>query len=145
MLLTHGAGVNSQDYEGTTPLEEAIQQQNLALLPTLFDRSPNLELRDAGGNTALLWAAACGQLTSVSALLAHGANPNARDNFGTSALAEVSLIEEDNRIQITRMLVEHFADAENVDASGQSALFNADIPVARFLIARGANITNRGD
>ncbi len=143
LLLARGAKVDSPDYRGATPLMEAIEHENTVLVPILLHYSPNLAVRDKFGLAALDRAVEAGQVASVRALVAHGADPNARDHFGNRPLAELGYVGENNRLDIVRTLVENFADVDNVDAQGRSALFYADGPVALYLLARGVDIGHR--
>ncbi len=51
-----------------------------------FDQHVDVNARDSQGRTALMLAAAIGQVSAVKALLAHHANPNIADANGVTPL-----------------------------------------------------------
>jgi ankyrin repeat protein len=79
ILLAAGAKINEAAEDGTTPLLKAGETGQQAFLLFLLDKGANPNAADINGYTALHYAAANrNRLESVKALLAHGANPNAR-------------------------------------------------------------------
>jgi ankyrin repeat protein len=79
LLIAAGANVNDATGDGTTPLLKASATGQEAVLLLLLDKGANANATDVNGYTALHFAAARrNRLESVKALLAHGANPNAR-------------------------------------------------------------------
>src|ERR1700692_4668351 len=63
----------------------------------------------AGQDEDLIAAAEVGDLAEMSALLAHGANPNFRDSFGNTALTNIQTVigyaEGDKQIQSIQFLL----------------------------------------
>ena len=57
------------------------------ILQGLLDRGADVNAKDSGGNTALIWAAWYGCVDVVRLLLDNGADVNVKNNFGDSALA----------------------------------------------------------
>ena len=87
-------------------LHNAARRGNVALLKSLLKRgSP--DLRDKDGRTALMDAVAAGQLRSIRALLAAGANVNARASDGRTPLIEAAV---HGRPKSVRLLIAAHAD-----------------------------------
>jgi ankyrin repeat protein len=82
LLLEKGADVNDALPNGTTALVEAAHSGQQALGILLLEKGANPNL-DEVGYTALHAAVLRSGLDLVKALLAHGANPNARITKGT--------------------------------------------------------------
>ena len=79
ILLAAGANVNETADDGTTPLLKASENGQQAFLVFLLNKGAKPNAADINGYTSLHYAAANrNRLESVKALLAHGANPNAR-------------------------------------------------------------------
>ena len=82
-----GAGVDPRcsDGEGTTPLYAAAVNGEAAIVGLLLSSgaSPDVESRGVGAEGTALCAAACwGHTGAVRELLAHGADPNMREDQG---------------------------------------------------------------
>ena len=77
VLLAGGASIDQAGADGVTPLIVALVKHHEALALFLLDQGADPEGGDAG-YTALHVASLTGQLAAVKALLAHGADPNAR-------------------------------------------------------------------
>jgi ankyrin repeat protein len=92
-LLARGAGVNTRSTSGRTALMAAAGAGDPALVEELLRRSASVNLRSRRGQTALLLASE-GRITDrtgkhravIRRLLAAGADPNMRDQWGDSPL-----------------------------------------------------------
>jgi len=86
LLLANGADVNARNDQGVTLLHIISDPDAIALL---VGKGADLEARDKRGWTPLIEQATNQQNGSdvVAALLANGANPNAKGNNGESALS----------------------------------------------------------
>lgn len=82
ILLDGGANVNDTAPDGHSALVLAAHSGQGAVAALLLDRGANANA-DGAGYTALHAAVLRGDLDLVKALLAHGANPNARTTNGT--------------------------------------------------------------
>jgi len=83
LLLASGARIEETAPTGTTALVVAAHSDQGAFLGFLLDQGANPNA-DGGGYTALHAAVLRGNLQSVTTLLAHHANPNARQQKGTA-------------------------------------------------------------
>ncbi|XP_057626245.1 2-5A-dependent ribonuclease [Chionomys nivalis] len=136
-FLSEGANVNECDFNGFTAFMEAAEYGKVEALRFLFDRGANVNLRrettedkrrlKKGGATALMSAAENGRTEALSVLLNDmGAEVDARDNMGRNALIR-TLQEEDweNVEEITRLLLDHGADANVRGEGGKTPLMAA--------------------
>src|SRR6185503_10041078 len=82
-VLLLSAGMN---LPGAEPFVEAVHRGDTARVRALLKDQPDLEARDADGNTALHWAALNGNAGLVNDLLARGASPNATNQCGATPL-----------------------------------------------------------
>ena len=113
LLLQHGADVNRADWWGRTPLWSAVDIRNLAVRSGTTTHENGVD-RDAA-------------LQAIEALLARGADPNAR-------------VKE---FPPMRRYLLPLASLEWVDFTGQTPFIRAaqagDVPVMRLLLAKGAD------
>lgn len=90
--------------------------------PALMDagESPNAE--NADGRSALMLAAAAGDLSVVETLIMAGALLDAQDHYGMTALMNAVVM---HRLEITRLLLNAGADPNARETGGRSALMFA--------------------
>jgi ankyrin repeat protein len=108
----------------------------------------------AGTNEDLLVAAQKGNVAGVTAALAAGADINARDSNGWTALqtaaANRDMVEFTKTQDIVKLLIEKGADVNARDKYGGTALIWATsvthpIEIAKLLIAAGADVNAKGN
>lgn len=88
-LLERGAAPDAQRAAGeATPLHPATIDGFPEIVDLLLEARARIDARDEDGKTALMWAATVdwGDARAVRSLLAHGADPSARDRDGVTAL-----------------------------------------------------------
>ena len=117
-LILEGAHINSKDEEsGQTPL----------ILVTLGEGRRILDIHE--------------RVEDVQFLLSHGAEINACDDEGCTALLHASRM---GFMQIVRILLDNGADLEARNEDGETALISASrgahIEIVRLLLAKGASI-----
>ena len=124
-----------------TKLLDAIRLGNPAGVARLLKQSPDAgRATGVGGVTPLMYAALYGDRPSARLLLDAGADPNARNDAGATAL--MWAVDDP---EITRMLLERKADPNVRSADGRSALLlaagrsGAD-DVVKMLLAAGATL-----
>lgn len=119
----------------------ALRTNALARLRSLVRSSSDANVRDEQGNTPLIDAAAVGSVAAVRFLLDSGAEVNAQNNAGLSALMMAA-----TDLSKTRELLDRGAKVNATTQTGRSALFLAlmardSAPIARLLLAKGADPT----
>jgi uncharacterized protein len=134
MLLEHKADLHART--STRPLRVMLDQGPRRTVKTSVQDARQI---DAGGSTALLFAAQVGDAESAALLLAAGANANDRAADGNSALVLAAFAGHGN---VARLLIDAGADVDAASA-GYSALHAAvlrgDLATVKALLARGAN------
>lgn len=133
----------------STPAAESKQRSQLfahiregdtkKILGMIADRSL-LQSRDEAGNTPLLQAALYLDATLLELLLKNGADPNATNNAGATALMKAT-----GDWEKVRVLLDHGAKINPQSGAGNSALIIAcrqhgAIKVVKELLARGADV-----
>jgi ankyrin repeat protein len=87
-LVEHGAQVNhvSSTQFGWTPLIGAIYFNQTNVVQYLAEAGADVNLASKNGNTPLMWASAWGDngIIMVNCLISHGANLEAKDQFGAT-------------------------------------------------------------
>ena len=148
LLLGSGSKVNVQDHEGTTPLMNALDHREIALM--LLAQGADVNLRDQGGNTALMYAAARHLTSMIQLLMKKGADINAQNNAGVTALMNTSgAVDSVDDPDTVQAVLDNGADPNKSDHHGYTALMYAARQglngAARVLIAMGADIGKRDE
>lgn len=86
LLLDSGAGINSRDTEGRTPLMWASVGGKVPMMCLLIERGAEINTVCNLGKTALMRAASYGRTEAVRLLIEHGADVNATTEHGLTAL-----------------------------------------------------------
>lgn len=99
LLLAHGADINAKDKQGQSVLMWSALWNQPEIAQTLLDKGVSVDVSDNYGNTPLMMAVACphayeflpdnvsrDQITLINILLRHGANINATNYKGDTAL-----------------------------------------------------------
>ena len=145
-LLSYGCDPNCRDEDGSTPLHLAAVLGLTRIIATLAQAGGNIEARaGAQQSTPLLQAAEHGQTAAAISLLDLGANANALDSSGTTAL---ELAASGNNIRLLIALIKRGAvvDARS-GVNGWTALqcaagFNRPAAISA-LVRFGADVNNR--
>ena len=161
-LIAKGAGVNARAARGQTALMWAVAQKHPDVVRVLLAHGADVNAKSKvwrevmavpphghleynraiphGGDTALMFAARVGDLTSAQLLVAAGADVNDADAWGVSATA---LAAHAGYGDLVDFLLEHRADA-NAAKAGFSALHAAimrrDERMVAALLKRGADV-----
>lgn len=122
-------------------LAEAIKSgQRSAALEMLAKKSADVNVSEADGSTALLWAAHLNDADLAVRLLKAGAKPNVPNRLGSTPLSEAAL---NANTPMLEALLEAGADPNAAGPDGQTALMviarTADVDAAKLLLTKGAN------
>ncbi|MBX6382297.1 MAG: ankyrin repeat domain-containing protein [Microbispora sp.] len=121
LLLEHGADPNrpSGGHEEGLPLCAAACWDHTETVQALLDGGADPNAAEEGGWTALLWAAANGNLESADILLDAGADPDRADDDGCTPLTLATIY---GAYGIVWSLLEHGADPSAPGWDGATAL-----------------------
>lgn len=125
LAVKEGADVNFRDHEGKSPLLLMLESQRMALAALLVEKGADVNAaargsgKVIGGYTPLMAAIGHGDPGMTLLLLEHGADPNAVDEEGRSALW-LSL--ENSQFEILDILLAHGADIDLKDKDGSTPL-----------------------
>ncbi|CAM9232170.1 unnamed protein product [Ectocarpus fasciculatus] len=128
-LLSEGADAASLDGSGRSPLLLATQEGHLPVVRVLLDSGAGdaacIPPNGPNGMSALVKAAARKEhLGILRALIARGADVEATDSGGATALQHAAMLGKTESIDV---LVEHGASVDSVDVDGMSALHWASV------------------
>ena len=118
----------------------AIRDNNLAQMNALLDQKASANLADNHGITPLMYAAEIGSVDAMRVLIDHGADVNAQNDFGSTAL--MWSVSDPSKV---RLLLDHGAQVNLTARSGRTALIiaaftNPSAEVVRLLLAKGAKV-----
>jgi ankyrin repeat protein len=118
----------------------AIRENNLTQVNALLDQKGSAAVADDRGITALMYAAEIGSVEAMRLLIDRGADVNARNAFGSTAL--MWSVSDQAKV---RLLLDHGADVNTAAKSGRTALIvagftNPCAEVVRLLLAKGAKV-----
>ncbi len=166
VLLAHGAAVNLRDGDGRNALMLAAMNGHEQVVQALVADGADVGLIEAallgnisvletliktGGpvhsdqmDTALWWAAGRGQNGSVAVLLDGGADVDARQAQGKTALINAAMW---GRVETVDLLLQHGATVDAVDGQGKTALLwsqdasqGREVGIVRTLLRFGASV-----
>ena len=121
-------------------LYQAIRTNDLARMKTLVSSREAANAPGAFGATPLMDAAIAGSVDAMTVLIDKGADIDAQNPFGTTALMMSA-----TQIEKVRLLLGRGAKATIASKQGRTALFIAAMsdgsaPIVRLLIAKGADV-----
>ena len=121
LLLERNVEVNFCNSYGSTPLLLASQSGYTDVVRLLMDYNADVCARNANGDTPLYCATECGHLEITRILLECRAEANSQNNRGRTPLHEASKGRMQGSLDIVRLLLDHGADMQVHDISGQTA------------------------
>jgi ankyrin repeat protein len=126
----------------SAPLVEAAHAGNHARAEALLAAEPhNVNQRSSDGTSALHWAVYHDDVALIDHLLALGAHPDARNDYGSMPLSEAAEVGDPVVVQ---KLLDAGADVESANDDGQTALMivarTSNVRVAKLLLDQGADV-----
>ena len=118
----------------------AIRSNDLARLEGILNQAGSANSKDERGLTPLMYAATAGSADAMKLLIDKGADVNARNAFGSTAM-----MWSVTDLKKVRLLVDHGADVNIASKAGHTALLLAAMSdnsaeIVRLLIAKGADL-----
>jgi ankyrin repeat protein len=135
-LLNHGADVNAQSNDPSVPINSAVGCGHLQVVRMLIEFNADINVRSKFGKGSLHLAASRHKnddhVGIMQLLLDHGANPNARDNNGSTPLHDSSWSSSSDSsewrseihgtVEDTRLLLKYGAIIDSEDNEGRTPL-----------------------
>ena len=118
----------------------AIRDNNLAELKVLLHQKASANIADDHGITPLMYTAEIGSVEAMRLLLDRGADVNAQNAYGSTAL--MWSVSDPDKV---RLLLDHGAQVNTAARTGRTALIiaaftNPSAEVVRLLLAKGAKV-----
>ena len=129
LLVKAGAEISMNGtYRQQNAFMDAARCGSDYLLKAILDSGENINERDIGGGTALIYATAAGKFETVKSLINWGADVNAVDNNGSTALMYAASYrpmmpdpESSTNIEIIKLLIQKGADRSIRNKQKQTA------------------------
>ena len=145
-LIQNGADVNvvvaDKNYNYSALLL-AANGDNPEIVKALIDAGANINAKNGGGWTALMFAVTKPEIAKV--LIAAGANVNAKNNFGSTVLM-IAVRDDASNLNVIKELISAGANVNAKDDLGSTALMKTDKPeIIKILANAGANVNAKDD
>jgi ankyrin repeat protein len=152
-LIALGANVNQKNRYGNPIIHHAVSVGNAELVELLISKGADVNAKGQFDRVALHYANKKGM---AKILLAHGATVDATTNYGETPLHWAAegvngLGKQVDLVEFAGVLIAHGADVNKKTGEGRShktplnyAARSNNLPVAKLLIARGADVEGAG-
>ena len=142
LLIAHGADVNDNNFNWSSPIHNAISLELLESADFLIKNGANInDQNNLSKRTPLQNAAQYGKESSVKWLLEHGANVNLTDSSGQSVITIGASYKANARI--LKMLMDYGAtlpSPQEIKKITQGACRAGNLEALEFIISKGAGI-----
>lgn len=143
-LLSKGASIDAETYEGATPLIFAVANNRITAVNTLLEWNPNIDKKTAGSETPLLIAVKNMNAEIAEALIRAGADIDRHDDHGAAPI-HYSAINGD--LLMTDLLLYYGADYNIKSYDGttplMASIYKGHAYIADLLFQHGANLEAR--
>lgn len=144
--LPQAENVNARRGDGSTPLQWAVYNGDIAEVERLLRAGADVSLANSYGATAMSLAANVGDAAILKLLLDAGADVESPNAEGQTALMAVA---RTGNVEAAKLLVKRGANVNAVEQwGGQTALMwaasRSHPEMVKFLVARGADVNARG-
>jgi len=124
-VLSVGPGLEDKDYRGFTALRAFVRRGDLKTVQSLLDAGANIDGQGGQDNSTLIFEAAKEQsMDMLELLLTRGADIEARDSQGRTALSQAAFQGDASAVQ---RLLDHKADISAMNSDGYTPLHQACI------------------
>ncbi len=138
VLLNNGADINTQVFNGFTPLISASDGNNIEIVKLLLEYGADINKQTGSKGTALILAAVKNNVEIVKILLEHGADVNIVEITGATAL---DIAEANNNQKIVNLLLEYGSKESQDDwLPLTQAFIDKDIKKIDSLLKKGNGI-----
>ncbi|OSM02429.1 hypothetical protein MAIT1_02573 [Magnetofaba australis IT-1] len=145
-FLAQGAGLESEDPFGKTPLMWAAQRDQLTMVKLLLANGAKVSTLSSRGVTALDWASQAGHVEIVKALLETGANPNTPSRDLENPQTPLKRAVRSGHQLVVETLLRYGARTDLPAERGHGflpplilAVVSGNLPIAEMLLAHGAD------
>ena len=140
ILVSHGADIDARNKEGVTPLEIAVQKNNIELVHLLTQNGANIHTQDTNGNSPLSMAFA--STNEMLEAVVNSRNCTSQDSDGNTPL-HIALL-RDAPLSKVQYIISLTNDVNIRNRDGNSALFISVLKnrqkVGEMLLAKDADI-----
>ena len=140
ILINNGADINARNKEGVTPLEIAVQKQNIAIVRLLTSSGANIHTQDTNGHSPLSMAFASSN--EMLEAVVNSTNATSQDSDGNTPL-HIALL-TDAPLSKVQYIISLTSDVNIRNRDGNSALFISVLKnrqkVGEMLLAKNADI-----
>jgi len=137
VLMGFGAAAANEDLR----LVDAMKNQDLQRVRTLFDQHADVNVRSEDGSTALLWAAHWNDLQTAELLVRAGADANAANDFRMTPLSQACT---NGSAAFVNLLLKAGANPDTPVATGETPLMTCAragaTDAVRALLVAGADV-----
>lgn len=152
-LIAFGADVNQKNRLGNPLIHHAVSAGNTEIVELLISKGADVNAKGQFDRVALHYANKKGM---AKILLAHGATVDAPTNYGETPLHWAAegvngFGKQVDLVEFAEVLIAHGADVNRKTGEGRSfktplnyAAESNNLPVAKLLIARGADVEGKG-
>lgn len=141
LLLKAGSSPSPIDSVGMTPLHKAVECGNLRAVILLLKSKASPNCRTNDGVSPLFIALSQRHTITVNWLLRYGANAQSAAKDGDDTVLDFAV--RTRYVPAVKMLVEHGADPERLDRTGESPLHRAatmgDYEIVKTFLMKGAD------
>jgi hypothetical protein len=139
-LLSDGVPIDGRDKWGYDPFYRAVRAGRRDIALWLLEQGYPSNRYYHHHRTALMAAVEEREREVIATLLARGADPKARDDWGESVLSRAARY-EGTPLSIVQLLVE--AGADDLDGALVEAVYYNNRRIVEYLLRRGANVNGR--
>jgi len=139
LICNYLLSANLSVAQSNAHLLSAIKNNSLAEIKNLLERGSNISVVDDDSDNVLMYAALYSTADCMKLLLQKGANPNAKNKLGETAIMWCS-----HDLEKTKLLLEYKADVNNKTTDGNTPLLvacvgNGQYDMIKLLLDYGAN------